>query len=162
MKLADAITTAEADANVKKLVSGGSFFCSAYVLLSPKEKITMWTLSYYSPKTGKIAPVEVSENDVSIGEEGEPMRDKGFEALGTPHVDEEAALAKAAEKMAEMKITPIKTILSLQKDGIEYWNVTFLTSGGVALNVRIDAHSGEGLIAEQSNLFNFRNPGAAG
>lgn len=160
MRLREVIEKAKNDASVYTLIEKGAFLCSAYVMLNPKEPIRVWNLSYYLPETGKITPVEVSETGVKIGEAGPPLKEKSFEVFSDERfIEAEEALQKALQKAGELQIAPIKTIVSLQKNGLEYWNVTFLTVGGVAFNVRVEAHTGEVLFVEKSSLFNFWHPG---
>lgn len=153
MELKDAVARAEAIEDVKRLLEQGAFLCSAYGILKPDERVSGWTLSFYSPQTGNITPVDVSEGGCVVGEAGKPVREKTFTPFrGMPKVDVEEALQKARTKAGELKIRPDKIIVSLQKDDLEYWSITFLAGGGEALNVRIDAQSGEVLVAEKSNL----------
>ncbi|QQG39587.1 MAG: PepSY domain-containing protein [Candidatus Aenigmatarchaeota archaeon] len=153
MKLADAVKMAEDSADVKALKARGAFFCSAYVMLNPKQKIDAWNLSYYVPKTGKMVPVAVSEKGVATEDADVPLHEKTYAPFDKmPETDEATALQTALRNAEESKIKPVKIILAVQKNGMEYWNVTFLEASGMALNVRIDAHSGEVLLVEKSNL----------
>lgn len=157
MKLVDAIDRAEGHELVEGIKENGGFLTSAYVILDPEQDIEEWNLSYYLPDSGEIASINVSD-EISMVEQGEPVREKTFrEFESVPDVSETEACKKAWEKAEEMEMDPNKIILSLQHDEVAFWSVTFLGPAGDALNVRIDAGNGEVLVAERSNLLRIES-----
>ena len=157
MRLADAIEQADGTPEVKKLKSEGAFVCSAYVLLAPKEKITSWNVNYYSPRSKKITQVSVGKT-VVVSEEDDPLVEKEYAPFSLKlKVGAEEALGIAEKEAARLKLDASKVLVSLTKDGVEHWSISFISKMGAIVNVRISVETGEIMFSEKTNLIDRKS-----
>lgn len=154
MKVDEAVEEVEKLEEVKDILDGEGFFCSAYLILDKGEEIKEWDLGFYSPEEDKITAVKVTDGGPEIGVTDKPLKKETHKLeLDKVEVSAEEALEKAKEEMEEEYSKSYKKILfSLKMEGNPVWSTTFVGSGLSIVSVDVDVGSGEVVKSEKSKV----------
>lgn len=163
MRLLEAQKRAEEEEEVKKIIEGGGFICSAFVMLGEGEDIEEWNLGFYSSDREEITAVKVVDDEVELGITDEPLRSTSTEI----HPENAAVSARKALEMSKEVLDEegggsYKKILFSMKSGEDedIWSAAFI--GGLKIFlVEIGSESGDVLKKEESRI-GERGPSMAG
>ncbi len=163
MKIAGVIEELEESEKFRewKQKNRDSFLADAFLVVDPKKEHA-WQLGYYTKGDSKVTVFKV-EDSVHVSEPEEVFKEEKDKILEIKKEDVEIELDEALKISGNLIMekypndNPLKTIVILQNiENKVLWNMTYLTSGYNAINIRIDAKSGEILEHKALPVFEFR------
>ncbi|MFP4046062.1 MAG: hypothetical protein ACLFS3_03305, partial [Candidatus Aenigmatarchaeota archaeon] len=154
MKLDDALEEAKKLDEIKEILDGDGFFCSAFTTLEKDQDIDLWNLGFYSKGKDEITAVEVTEDGAELGVTDEPLRKNTKKVeLDKVEVTGQGALDKAREKHEEeFGGRYAKILLALRDEDGYRWDVVFVGGGTNLIVIKVSAEDGEIISTEKTSL----------
>lgn len=147
MELKDAIEKAGRSEDIKSLKD--YFLCSCFAYLKGvKDKISEWTLLYYSPKSRMVIDCFVGD-EVIVGEETPPISEVEKPDFSEVTVTAEDALETASKNFSK---GTINVMITLHSKGTAVWTISMITADMMVTIFDIDAKTGKIIKEEATSL----------